>query len=291
MKPSKFEYFAPTSLQEAVGILEDNEEAKALAGGQSLIPIMNFRLAQPGALVDLNNIPGLDYIREEDGSLVIGGLTRIREVEISELVRAKCPILSEATGFIGHLPNRNRGTVGGSVAHADPSAELPTVLTALDAQIRTFGASGEKTYQPDEFFLSYLTTPLENSDLVTEIRVPLPATLHKGAFMELSRRHGDFAIVAVAVLLEIDENNVCTKARISLGGVSDTPLRVEQAEELLEGETLTEELLKKASAFSAEIADPESDYHATAEYRRNMAQVYTLRTLKKALGMEEEGSK
>jgi CO/xanthine dehydrogenase FAD-binding subunit len=291
MKPSRFEYFVPGDLKEAVDLLESHgDDAKILAGGQSLIPMMNFRLAQPKILIDLNRLPGLSYVRDEGDTLAIGALTRIREIETSPLVRSRCPILSEAASFIGHVPNRTRGTVGGSVAHADPSAELPTVLTALQAEVKVVGPSGDQTYSPEDFFLSYLTTPLGPGDIVTEIRVPAPNPAPRWAFLELSRRHGDFAIVAVALLLNLAGDGVCSSARVAAGGVSETPLRARGAEDLLVGQRLTDELVEKAARAAAEETDPETDYHASAEYRREMTRVFTARALHKAWRGEGEGS-
>ena len=290
MKPNAFEYFAPSTVKEAVGLLEKYEdEAKILAGGQSLVPIMNFRLGRPEVLLDINGIKDLDYIKEEGEALFIGALTRERDLELSPLVKEKCPILAEAVSFIGHVPIRNRGTIGGSLVHADPSSELPTVICCLNGEMKVVGPSGERALAPEEFFLTYLTTSLEPSEILVEVRI---LTLPKNtawSFVELTRRSGDFAIVGVATLLFMEDDGVCREARIALGGVAPTPIRAEEAEELLSGQVITEELIKKAGAEAAEATETEPDYHASAEYRKDMARVFVQRGLHEALSRFKGG--
>jgi CO/xanthine dehydrogenase FAD-binding subunit len=290
MKPSSFEYLTPRTVKETIGLLEQyGDEIKVLAGGQSLVPMLNFRVARPKYLVDINGIRELEYIREEKGELVIGALTREWAVERSPLVREKCPILPKAISFIGHLPIRTRGTIGGSLVHADPSAELPIMACVLDAKMKIAGPAGERVLKAEEFFVTYLTSALEAAEILVEVRVPIfPA--HTGwSFMELSRRHGDFAIVAVASLLTMGEKGVCQKAKIALGGVAPTPLRARVAEDFLAGKPITEALMAEAGIKAAEAAEPESDYHASAEYRKDMARVYTVRSLKEAWNMIKGG--
>ncbi|MBI3964102.1 MAG: FAD binding domain-containing protein, partial [Chloroflexi bacterium] len=207
MKPASFEYFAPTSLDEAIALLSQHgEDAKVLAGGQSLVPLMNMRLARPGVIVDLNRVSGLDYVREHDGGLAFGAITRQRVAERSDLVRARNPLLAEAIPFIGHTAIRNRGTVGGSIAHADPASELPAVAAALDAEMVIRGPEGERVATPDEFFLGYLTTAIEPTEILTEVRFPAWPAGAGWCFLELSRRHGDFAIVGLGVMVVMGSN-------------------------------------------------------------------------------------
>ena len=288
MKPCAFEYFAPGTVQEAIALLQQHQ-GKILAGGQSLIPIMNFRLGRPEVLVDINGIKELAYIREEGEELAIGALTRERDAEISALVRRKCPLLSEAISHVGHVTIRNRGTVGGSVAHADPSAEIPAALLALDGEIKVVGPDGEAAFKPQEFFLTYLTTALEPAQMLTEIRVPVLPAGTGWSFVEMSRRSGDFAIVAVATLLFMDGNGACREARIALGGVAPTPVRAAQAEELLAGQKITEQLIQQAGKLAIESTDAESDYHASADYRRDMTRVLVQRSLREALNKAQGG--
>jgi CO/xanthine dehydrogenase FAD-binding subunit len=283
MKPSAFEYFTPFTVPEAVELLQRHgDEAKILAGGQSLVPMMNFRVARPKVLVDINRIKELDYIREEKDELVIGGLVRERTLEVSPLVQKKCPILAEAISYIGHLPIRTRGTIGGSLAHADPSAEIPVVICGLGGKMKVVGPSGERTLRADEFFLTYLTSALEPAEILAEVRIPTLPTNTGWSFMELSRRHGDFGIVVVASILFMENRELCRKASIALGGVAPTPIRAVEAENLLAGRRLTQELIAEAGVKAAQATDPESDYHASAGYRKDMARAFTRRSLREA---------
>jgi 2-furoyl-CoA dehydrogenase FAD binding subunit len=283
MKPSAFEYFNPQSVQEAIDLLNRyGDEAKIIAGGQSLVPMMNFRLARPEILIDINGIKELEYIKTEGNELVIGALTRERDIEQNPLVLEKWPFLSKAISFIGHSAIRNRGTIGGSLVHADPSAEIPTSLCALNGKIKVVGPSDEKILQPEEFFLTYLTTSLEPSDLLVEVRITALPKKTGWSFMELSRRSGDFAIVAVGILLFMEKAGVCKEARISMGGVAPTPIRAEEAEALLGGQKITDKLIAAAAQEAAEATDTEPDYHASAEYRMDMARVFVQRGLQEA---------
>ena len=290
MKPAAFEYLYPVSAAEAVDLLERyGEDAKIIAGGQSLVPMMNFRLARPEVLIDINRIKELDYIRKEGDELAIGALTRERDLETSPLVQEKCPILAKAVSLIGHFPIRARGTIGGSLIHADPSAEIPTTICGLDAKMKVLGPSGERTLGPEEFFLTYLTTSLEPSEMLVEVRVPSLPEKTGWSFVELSRRSGDFAIVAVSSLLFMEDGGRCREARISLGGVAPTPIRAKDAEELLSGQVISEELIEEAGRESADMTDTDADYHASAEYRRDMARVFVQRGLKEAWNRVEGG--
>ncbi|MGH7278048.1 MAG: FAD binding domain-containing protein, partial [Candidatus Rokuibacteriota bacterium] len=222
MKPAPFEYVRPASLGEALETLHQHgDDAKALAGGQSLVPLMNFRLTRPAVIVDLNGLADLAYIRADGDGLAIGALTRQRAVETSAVVRERAPLVAEATPYIGHVPIRTRGTVGGSIVHADPSAEYPVVMVALEARFRLARRDGTREVGAADFFKTYLTTDVEPTELLTEIRVPALPPRTGISFMELARRHGDFAIVAVGVAVTL-AGGVIGSARIALGGVAPT---------------------------------------------------------------------
>ncbi len=290
MKPNAFEYFNPGTVAEAVKLLEQyGDEGKVLAGGQSLIPMLNFRVARPRYLIDINGLKDLDYIREEKGELVIGALARERAVEKSALVQKLCPILPKAISYIGHVPIRTRGTFGGTLVHADPSAEIPVVATALGAKMKVAGPSGERVLGADEFFVTYLTSALEPSEILVEARIPAIPPKTGWSFMELSRRYGDFGIVVVAALVTLNDQGICQGANIALGGVFQTPLRAKAAEAVLKGQKITEALIAKAAETAAEATEPESDYHASAEYRKEMAKVFTRRALEEAWNLVKGG--
>ena len=294
MKPTAFEYFTPSTVKEAIQLLESQgDEAKIIAGGQSLVAMMNFRAARPEVLIDINNIKELDYLREEGDELVIGALTRERTLEVSPLVKEKCPILAKAITHIGHLPVRFRGTIGGTMVHADPTAEIPIIATAVDAKMKIAGSSGERVVGADEFFLTYLTSAIEESEILVEVRIPtFDSKSTAWSYKDIARRHGDFAIVAVASILSLNTDGVCREARIALGGVAPTPIRAKEAEATLTGQKITDSLIEEAAikAAESEDVDPDSDYHATAEYRKAMTKVLTQRGLKEAW-TNFEGSK
>ncbi len=284
MKPPPFDYAAPTTMAEALSLLEEHEgEAKILAGGQSLMPLLNMRLARPGLLIDLNTLADLDYIREVDGGLAVGAMTRKRTVEDSALVKSRHPLLHAATLLIGHRQIRNRGTVGGSLAHADPAAEYPAVALALDAEVRAVGSNGSRTIRAADFFVSYLTTALAPTEVLAEVRFPRLAENTGWSVMEVARRHGDFAMAGVVATLALDAGRRCTDARIVLFGVGATPVRAQEAEQMLDGEAPGEKLFEDAGRMASEAIDePLSDVHASAEYRRHLARVLTRRALAEA---------
>jgi carbon-monoxide dehydrogenase medium subunit len=284
MKPPPFAYFDPRTLDEAVALLNEHGlDAKVLAGGQSLVPLLNMRLARPAVLVDLNRIDGLGYVRETNGAIAIGAMTRQRTAERSPLVREKLPLLHAATTFIAHPQIRNRGTVGGSLAHADPAAELPAVALALEAEFAVAGPNGARTVAAKDFFVTYLTTCLEPAEVVTEVRFPAQPERSGWAFVELSRRHGDFALAGVAATLTLDSGTI-SDARIALFGVGATALRASAAESMLRGQRPDDALFEEASRAAAEaIEEPLSDIHASAEYRRDLARVLTRRALTDAV--------
>ena len=284
MKPAQFEYHVPATVDEAIALLKQyGGEAKVLAGGQSLVALMNFRLSRPAALIDLNRIDALAYIKEENGWLRLGAMTRQRTIERSDLVRARIPLLTEATGLVGHLPIRTRGTIGGSVAHADPSAEYPAVVSALEGELVVRGPGGERRVRPEEFFVTYLTTSLAPDEILTEVRLPVQPPGSGWRFEEFSRRHGDFAIVGIAALV-VAEGGRCKKARLATAGAGPIPIRLRAAEEILERDGLDEQTFQAAGARAAELVNPDGDIHASADYRRHLTKVLTVRALRKALG-------
>ena len=284
MKPASFEYFAPTSVADAVSLLQEHGlEAKLLAGGQSLVPLLNMRLARPAVVIDVNRVEGLDYVREDGDALAIGAMTHQRTVERSELVQRVNPLLHAATQLIGHPQIRNRGTIGGSIAHADPAAELPAVALVLDAEMRIVGPNGERLVLAADFFVTYLTTSLEPSEILTEVRFPALASGAGWSIQEMTRRHGDFALAGSVVTLTMDGDS-CKDARIVLFGVGATPIRVQLAEERLIGQRIDAALMKEVGLeIRDSIDEPLADIHATAEYRRNLAGVLTERALVEAL--------
>ncbi|MGD9765714.1 MAG: xanthine dehydrogenase family protein subunit M [Candidatus Binatia bacterium] len=283
MKPPVFKYVAARSVDEAVSHLAQHAgDAKVLAGGQSLTPMLNFRLARPKVLVDINRIGGLDGIKSDKGALTIGTLVRHRTVETSPVIAERFPILAAAAKQVGHLAIRNRGTFGGSLAHNDPAAEFPMIALLLDAEIKTKSSGGGRTIKAKDFFVTYLTSAVQDGEMVTEVRIPeLPAKTGWG-FEELSRRPGDFALAAVAATVTMNGGK-CAEARISMAGVGPNPLRASEAEGLLKGQQLDEGLLKKAAAAAAKSADPSNDVHASADFRRHLVDVLTQRALKAAV--------
>ncbi len=285
MKPPVFDYAAPRSLEEAVGLLaEHGPDAKVLAGGQSLMPLLNMRLARPALLVDIARIPGLDYIRKGEAGLAVGAMTRQRTVEFSPLVRDALPILHAATLFVAHPQNRNQGTLCGSLAHADPAAEYPALAVALGARLKAQGRDGERVIDAEEFFVTYLTTALEPTELVTEVVLPSLPERTGWAMLELARRHGDYALAGVVATLTLDRTGGCTAARLVLFGVGPTPLRMRQAEDMMAaGAKPTPALFEDAGAqAAASLDEPLSDVHATGEYRRDLARTLTRRALTQA---------
>jgi CO/xanthine dehydrogenase FAD-binding subunit len=282
MKPPAFEYVAARTVDEAVAQLNKHGDgAKILAGGQSLTPMLNFRLVHPEILVDINRIPGLDKITPQNGGFRIGALTRHRAIEMSTAIAEKLPVLIAAAGQVGHLAIRNRGTFGGSLAHADPAAEWPMVVLALDGTITTKSAKGGRTIKAKDFFVSYLQSAVEDGEIVTEVTLPgLPPKTGWG-FEELCRRPGDFAIAAVCALVTLDGGKV-KEARISMGGVGPTALRAPEAEALLKGQTIGDDVLKRAAEKAAQASDPSNDVHASADFRRHLVGVLTRRAIQAA---------
>ncbi len=285
MKPASFEYHRPETLDEALDLLaESGGDAKALAGGQSLVPAMNFRLARPEVLVDLNRITALAYLREGgDGALEIGAMTRQRAAERSEVVARRAPLLFEALPWIAHPQIRNRGTVGGSLAHADPAAELPAVMVALDARFVLRSRTALRTVPAQGFYTGLLTTVLRPDELLTEVQIPPRQPGASAAFLEVARRQGDFALVGVAVELVLDEVGSCALVRIALLSVGDSPVLATGAMAVLAGSVARTAAIEEAARVAAEIdIDPWGDIHASPAYRRHLARVLVRRALIKA---------
>jgi carbon-monoxide dehydrogenase medium subunit len=282
VKPPLFEYTAVASIDEAVAELRQHgDSAKLLAGGQSLVPLLNMRLAAPERLIDLNRVPELAYITARDGGLAVGAMTRQRAVERSPLVATHVPLLADALPWVGHFQIRNRGTLGGSLSHADPAAELPAVALCLDARFTARGPRGQRTIAADEFFVTQLTTSLAPTELLTEVWFPAMSAGAGSAWLELARRHGDYALVGVGTVLTLAGDRIET-ARLALTGVGDRPIRAREAEARLAGEVLGPSVLADVAEAVRGAIDPGSDIHATATYRRHVAGVLAGRAIRLA---------
>ncbi len=289
MKPAPFEYFAPRTVPEALELLEEHgDDAKILAGGQSLVPMMNFRLVRPRVLVDINHVAGLSYIRETDSRLLIGAMTRHRDVERSALVERLNGLLFNSVRYIGHGAIRARGTVGGSIVHADPTAELPLMLAALDGEVRVVGPAGARTIKWDDFFLTYFTTSIESGEICEEVVIPVLPRDAAWGFEEFTHRHGDFAIVGVAAVVEVDASRRCTAARLAVAGVGATPVRMRAVEQFLTGQPLSPPVLAEAARLVSGEVQPESDLHASDAFRRDLAGTMTVRALRGAAKQLEQ---
>ncbi len=281
MKPPKFRYFAPKSVGEALTLLEEHAtEARVLAGGQSLVPLMNMRLVHPDVLIDINGIPGLSFIEPTNGGLAIGALTRDATLAADSRVADGMPLLSEAARFVGHPAIRNRSTVGGSIAHADPAAELPAVMVALDAVMVARSRTDSRTIAAGDFFKGYLTTDLKDGEMLTEVRIPNLRPLSGSAFVEFARREGDYALAGVAAVITLDENGTIADARLGLCSVGPAPVRPRNAEAMLRGQRPGDEAWTAASnAVVSVLNEPLSDIHGSADYRRHLAGVLTTQAL------------
>lgn len=283
MKPAPFDYHAPRTVAEAIELLAAHgDDAKVLAGGQSLVPAMNFRLARPAVLVDINRIGELDFCSTGGGALRIGALTRHVRFERPVTEGVLGALLVDVVHYVAHLPIRVRGTFAGSLAHADPAAEWCTVATTLDAEIRARGPAGERSIGAADFFRSILTTSLRPDELITEVRLPMLGPDWRFGFVEFSRRAGDFALSMALTVLRIDGERIA-EARVGVGGAGDRPLRITQAEQALAGAVPDREALAEAAAMAAASVDPFDDLHASAAYRRDLVRVMTRRALERAL--------
>jgi carbon-monoxide dehydrogenase medium subunit len=285
MKPAPFEYQAPSSLDAALDLLAHRGgDAKILAGGQSLIPVMNFRLAEPALLVDINKLAELDFIRRGDnGGLEVGALTRHRRVERDALVAEAAPLLHETMPFIAHPQIRNRGTFGGSLAHADPAAELPAVAVALRARFRLRKAGGDRWVNASDFFGGLFTTSLEPDEILVEVAIPPSPERTGWSFLEIARRHGDYAQIGVAALVTLDDAGRCREARLVYLSAGDVPIEAREAAGLLAGQEITPAVVTAAAEKAAQEIRPFSDLHATADFKRHLARVITGRALRTAI--------
>lgn len=294
MIPATFDYSVPKTLAEAVALLGQNPDAKVLAGGQSLIPMMKFRLAAPALLVDINRIAGLDYIREEDGWLKIGALTRESDLDHSDLVRQKYPLLADTAKMIADPLVRNLATVGGNLAHADPANSHPATMLAYGAQVVATGPNGERVIPIASFFEGLFQTSLAHDELLTEIRIPAPQPHSGGAYLGVERKVGDFATVAVAVQITLDDSGNCASVGIGLTNVGDTPIKASKAEEILQGKQLDGANLRWAAQLVAEAAAPIGDQRGSEEYKRALIRTLTVRAFRKAAARataeEEKGT-
>jgi carbon-monoxide dehydrogenase medium subunit len=288
MIPASFDYHSPKTLSEAVTLLSRlGEGAKVLSGGQSLLPLLKLRLGSAGHLVDIGRIPGLEYVREEDGHLCIGGRTRESELENSDLVRKRYPILAETAAVIADPLVRNMATVGGNLAHGDPANDHPATMLALGAEIVATGPKGERTIPIEKFFTGLFETALARDEILTEIRVPKPPPRSGGAYVKLERKVGDFATAAAAVFVVLGKNGEVERAGIGLTNAGLTPVKATSAEKALQGKKPTQAAIAEASRLAAQDASPSADRRGDVEYKKEMARVLTARALKKAIARAE----
>jgi carbon-monoxide dehydrogenase medium subunit len=289
MYPAPFEYHAPTTVAEAVSLLERfQDDAKLIAGSQSLVPMMKLRLAQPKHVVDLRKVPGLTGISEEGGTLVIGAMTTHRAIETSELARARLPILAEAAAWIGDAQVRNVGTIGGSLSHADPAADWPAVTCALDAAVRVAGPRGERTLQVQEFIQGPLTTALDPGEIVLQVRIPLPKAKTGSAYEKLPHPASRFAIVGVAALVTLDSNGAVQAARVAVTGLGARVTRATRVEQALQGAQATPAALDAAAARAADGIELRADAIGSPAYKAQLAAVHAGRALRRAVGRAKE---
>jgi aerobic carbon-monoxide dehydrogenase medium subunit len=283
MIPPAFEYLRPSTIPEAIGFLQQfGDDAKILSGGQSLIPMMKFRLARPAYLIDINRIEGLSYIREEGGYLKIGALTREAELEHSPLIQSRFPIIHDTTRVVADPQVRNVATLAGNLAHGDPANDHPATMLSLGAKIAATGPNGERVIPIEEFFITLFTTALNPDEIVTEIRIPLPPPRSGGAYFKLERKVGDFATAAVAAQLTLDASGVCQQAGIGLTNVGPTPLKARTAEEFLRGKKLDDANIRQAAQLASEEAQPSADLRGPLEYKRGLVKELAVRALSRA---------
>jgi aerobic carbon-monoxide dehydrogenase medium subunit len=284
MIPPPFEYLRPKTIPEALAFLKQHgDSAKILSGGQSLIPMMKLRLARPAYIVDLNRIAGLAYIKEDGGFLKIGGLTREAELESSALVRSKYPLLMDTAAVIADPQVRNLATIAGNLAHGDPANDHPATMIALGAQVVATGGKGERVIPVESFFVSLFTTALEQGEILTEIRIPIPPPKSGGAYVKVERKVGDFATAAVAVQLTLDDKGAVQKAGIGLTNVGATPLKAKKAEDFLKGKKPDAATVTQAAQFAADDAQPSSDLRGPAEYKKGLVKELAKRAISRAV--------
>jgi carbon-monoxide dehydrogenase medium subunit len=284
MIPPAFEYLRPTTIPEAIAFLQQyGDDAKILSGGQSLIPMMKLRIARPAYLIDINRIAGLSYIKEEDGQLKIGGLTREADLEHSPLIQSRFPIIHDTVHVIADPQVRNLATVAGNLAHGDPANDHPATMLALGAKVVATGPKGERVIPVEDFFVTLFTTALQPDEIVTEIRIPLPTARSGGAYFKLERKVGDFATAAVAAQMTLDGNGVCQQAGIALTNVGPTPIKARKAQEFLRGKKLDEANTRQAAQLASDEAQPSSDLRGPAEYKKGLVKELTFRALSRAV--------
>lgn len=290
MKPAPFEYHAPDSIEQALGLMSQHAgEAKILAGGQSLVPAMNFRVAQPGVLIDLNRISELSFIREDENVIRVGSMARERHLEFNSSIEKHTPLLHEAVPFIAHPQIRNRGTIGGSIVNADPAAELPVLMLALSARLKAKSMSGERWIDAHDFFAGMFTTALTPDEILVEIELPFMLPHTGWSFMEVAPRAGDYAMMGVAALVTLNENGKCKSAKMVYLNAGDGPVDAKEAAKLLEGEKLNDTLIESAAALaSGKEINPYGNMHASTEFQRHLANVLTKKALKQAILRAEE---
>jgi CO/xanthine dehydrogenase FAD-binding subunit len=282
MKLPPFDYACPTTLPEAIALLASHDDAKPIAGGQSLVPMLAFRLAQPTLLVDLRKLADLRGIRISDAGVTLGAMVRWRDIEDDERLESAHPLLKAAIAHVAHYQIRNRGTVGGSIAHADPAAEMPGIAITCDAEIAVVGKSGAHVIQAADFFQGALTTALTPDEIIVEIRLPAWPAGRRWGFQEFARRRGDFAMAAAAVFYDQDERGKARNAHVGVIGVGDRPLRLTAVEDVLNGQSIDEATIAKADAATSAAVDPQDDIHAGAAYRRSLVGTMVERALKNA---------
>ena len=282
MIPAPFEYHSPVTLKEALDLLSSREGVKILAGGQSLVPLMKLRLAKPGTIVDLGRIPDLNYIREQGDYILLGAMTTYAQMEASALLHAHCPLLPQTAATIGDVQVRNQGTVGGSLAHADPAGDMPAAILALGAEMKAVGLKGERCIKAEDFFLGLLTSALEPDEILTEVRVPVLAQT-KTAYLKAAQRASGFAVVGIAVCLRLDQGGSCRDIAVGVTGVGDKVYRAEGVEKMLRGKSCETKLIEKAAREVTSGVDVIEDINGSKEYRSHLASVYTVRAIEAAL--------
>ena len=291
MIPRSFEYFSPRTLDEAIALLQKlGPEAKLLSGGQSLIPMMKLRMVSPQHIVDINRIPGLDYINESDGHLKIGALAREHQLESSAVVNTKLPILADTAKFIADPLVRSQATVCGNLAHGDPANDHPATMLALGATVVATGPKGQREIPVDGFFTNLFTTALEPEEILTEIKIPLPPPKSGGAYLKLERKVGDFATAGVAAQITLDDAGNCARAGVGLTNVGMTPIKATKTEAFLTGKTLDEATIKQAAETAASESQPMDDIRGSADYKRDLVRVLTARALTRALDRAKGGA-
>ncbi|HEU4388203.1 MAG TPA: xanthine dehydrogenase family protein subunit M [Blastocatellia bacterium] len=291
MIPRSFEYHAPRSLDEAVSLLQKlGPEAKILSGGQSLIPMMKLRLATPSHVVDINRVPGLDYLSEAGGNIRIGALVRESDLETSALVKSRCTILADTTSVIADPLVRNQATVCGNLAHGDPANDHPATMLALGAVVVVVGPRGQREIPVDGFFTGLFTTALQPDEILKEIKVPLPPPSSGGAYLKVERKVGDYAAAGVAVQISLNRSGACQRAGIGLTNVGFMPIKAKKTEAFLAGKTLDEATIKQASEMAASESEPVDDIRGSADYKRDLVRVLTVRALNRAIDRAKRGA-